>query len=152
MVSKAKSMVGKDTTPACNFCGESREKLELLLEGTDAFICDACVRHGGKLLTERATKAGLEHAFELITLHVAPYSPTELVTSSRTFPLRVRADLQAAVDNLLTQRATKCVGIHVPYRHEAIGISSLLHSGQHAIRIAPLPFEDVDTGEALPVS
>ena len=152
MPRSAKSRVKKGKAPACSFCGEDKEKVDLLLKGKGAFICDACLRHGGKMLTERATRAGLEHAFELITLHVAPLSPSELVSASRSFPLRVRADLQTAVDEVFTERATKTVGIHVPHRHEAIGISSLLHSGQHAIRIAPLQFEDVDTGEALPVS
>ena len=152
MASPTKSKARQSNAPACSFCGESHEKVDLLLKGEGAFICDACVRHGGRMLTERATRAGLEHAFELITLHVSPLSPTELVTSSRTFPPGVRPDLQAAVDEVLTRRATKCVGIHAPYRHEAVGISSLLDSGQHAIRIAPLQFEDVDTGEAAPVS
>ena len=141
---------GYASSPACNFCGESKERVELLLEGKGAFICDACVRHGGKLVIERAARAGVEHAFELITLHVSPISPSELVSSSRTFPLRVRADLQSAVDEILTERATKTVGIHVAYRHEAIGISSLLAIGNNAVRLAPLQFEDVDTGDDAP--
>ena len=152
MPSPAKSKTGKDKdkAPVCNFCGESSGKVELLLKGKGAYICDACIRHGGKLVFERAANAGIEHAFELIALHLSPISPSELVSSSRTFPLRVRADLQSAVDELLTERATKTVGFHVPYRHEAIGISSLLSTGRNAIRIAPLQFEDVDTGDEVP--
>ncbi|MDJ0945463.1 MAG: AAA family ATPase [Kiloniellales bacterium] len=150
MPSPAKSKSRKDEAPVCNFCGESRDQVELLLKGKGAFICDACIRHGGKLVVARAASAGIENAFELIALHVSPISPNELVSSSRTFPLRVRADLQSAVDELLTDRATKTVGIHVPYRHEAIGISSLLSTGRNAIRVAPLQFEDVDTGDDVP--
>ncbi len=150
MPNPAKSKTRKDKAPICSFCGESNDEVELLLKGKSAFICDACIRHGGKLIVERAARAGIEHAFELIALHVSPISPSELVSSSRTFPLCMRADLQLAVDELLTARATKTVGIHVAYRHEAIGISSLLSTGRNAVRVAPLQFEDVDTGDEAP--
>lgn len=104
------------------------------------------------MLIKRWAKKQFKYAFELIASYVAPLSLTELVSSSRAFPLRVRVDLQAAVEELLTSRANHILGIHNPYGHEPISLASLLDTGEDAKLIAPLQFEDVDIGEDSPVS
>ena len=144
-------MAAETESRKCDFCGEGVERVGLLLAGQGANICDACIRHGFETLRERDSKKTFRFAFERIESHIAPLAMTELVSSSRSFPLRVRADLQAAVDDLLTARADHQVGVANPQSHAPVTLSTLLNVGSRSRLISPLQFEEVDIGEAAPV-
>src|SRR2546425_13308324 len=55
----------------------------------------------------------------------------ELVTSSRTFPLSARVDVQIALEKLFAQDpVANLLGVHTQYRHETLTVSHLsLFSG-----------------------
>jgi len=77
----------------------------------------------------------------------------ELVTSSRTFPLSARVDVQVALEKLFaTQSDAKLLGIHTQHpSFETLTISHLI-SNQHAPAvIGPLQHEEIDIGDTLPI-
>src|SRR5260370_60312 len=75
----------------------------------------------------------------------------DLVTSSRTFPLTARVDLQFALEKLFSQeRDTKLVGVHTQYQHETLTVAHLLGNQHFPVVVAPLQHEEIDIGETLP--
>jgi len=75
----------------------------------------------------------------------------DLVTSSRTFPLTARVDVQFALEKLFSQdRDTKLVGVHTQYQHETLTVAHLLGNQHFPVVVAPLQHEEIDIGETLP--
>jgi ATPase family associated with various cellular activities (AAA) len=87
----------------------------------------------------------LQRHFEKIALH-------ELVTASREFPATARLDLQVAINEILTGplEVKQMVGVHAPHGFETTTFSHLIVDSDHAILIAPLQYDDIDTGETAP--
>jgi len=76
-----------------------------------------------------------------------------LTTTSRSFPVTARFDLQSA---LLAGIADRCSvkhlsGVQVPYAFQTLSSSGMSLDRDRAAIIAPLEHEDVDIGEAVPV-
>ena len=95
----------------CGFCGQYECHVQSLIAGPSGYICDACVGKATELLAERpggnGTPAGEmlslgvkrdEFAYSVIREHFHPVKMTDIVTASRVFPARMRADLQKALD------------------------------------------------------
>lgn len=85
--------------------------------------------------------------------HFAPNVLHELVTATREFPLTARLDLQVAIEEILTgSLAPKAqFGMHVIYGgHETLTFAHLLMERDHAVLIAPLQYDEIDIGEAMP--
>jgi hypothetical protein len=76
--------------------------------------------------------------------------PTDLVTSSRTFPAYLRADLQRALDAIVPASA-KAIGIHVEYEQDTVRWPSLIDIGRNPATVAPLAYDAVDVGEDEPL-
>jgi len=75
----------------------------------------------------------------------------DLVTSSRTFPLTARVDVQLALEKLFSQdRDAKLVGVHTQYQHETLTVAHLLGNQHFPVVVAPLQHEEIDIGETLP--
>jgi hypothetical protein len=93
----------------------------------------------------------------LLEGHFAPASLQSVVISERTFPQRVRADLQRAVDQLLEGSAITVSHFSgVRKRHlspyEGLSFSELLVPDPHDLVVATPPqFEEIDIGEEKPV-
>jgi hypothetical protein len=89
---------------------------------------------------------------DLIKQHFAAYAPHELVSSTRAFPATARLDLQSALAETLSGalQPSKQVGVHRQYAHETLSFSELLVDGDHAPMIAPLQYDEIDAGEAMP--
>lgn len=78
-------------------------------------------------------------------------SLTELVASSRSFPITSRVDLQAALEQIFKKRVeAKLVGFHAQYFHETVTIAHLARDGDHPVVIAPLQYDEIDFGEVRP--
>lgn len=93
------------------------------------------------------------HLVELtVKKHFSGCKLHELVTASRTFPVTARVDLQLALDELLTKpgRAT-LFGVHRQYAHETLTFANLIGDVHYPAVIAPLQYDEVDIGDALPV-
>jgi len=91
--------------------------------------------------------------FSLLAKHFSDYASEDIVTTTRVFPIRMRADLQKALDGMLKAIETpvRSVGLHQQHSYSAIQYPDLLATGHQAVRIGPLQYEDVDVGEEAPV-
>src|SRR5437667_12311540 len=75
----------------------------------------------------------------------------QLVTSSRTFPLSARVDVQFALEKLMSRNPdAKLLGLHTQYGHETMTIAHLIGNRHNPVIIGPLQHEEIDIGEALP--
>lgn len=88
----------------------------------------------------------LRKHFRVANLH-------QLVTASRSFPIAARVDLQSALLDILDVRfrVTHRSGIQAGYAFQTFTFSMLSLDRDQAPVIAPLEYEDVDIGEAVPV-
>jgi len=78
----------------------------------------------------------------------------ELVTATREFPATARLDLQAAIAEVLAGalQSKKTLGAHAAHSFETVTFSHLLVAGDNnAVLVAPLQYDEIDTGEAVPV-
>ena len=75
----------------------------------------------------------------------------ELVTSSRTFPVTSRVDLQTAFNRIFEkQHQARLVGFHAQYTHETVTFSHLIRDGDDPVVVAPLQYDEIDYGEVAP--
>jgi hypothetical protein len=125
-----------------------------MIAGDSGFICEECVRRCAALLdarTDSTPPSVLEdrYLFQRLDRHFAPYRPQDLLTTSRTYPVRQQADLQRALDTLLGERRIPVdfVGIYSEYRHDSVSFSKLLERSHSAVRGAPEQYEEVEIGE-----
>jgi hypothetical protein len=77
----------------------------------------------------------------------------ELVTSTREFPATARLDLQTAVAEVLSGplQPKKVLGAHAHHEFETITFSHLLVENENAVLVAPLQYDEIDAGDALPM-
>src|SRR5262245_36577117 len=122
---------------ACAFCEKREWQVEYLVEGRSAYICNECVTVSTDLLAQqRASPEGApaqrivqgftrperSFAFEVIGAHFAPLPPDTLVTATRTFPARMRVDLQRSLDRYVDgQQARAFHGLHYRFSYETVG-------------------------------
>jgi ATPase family associated with various cellular activities (AAA) len=77
-----------------------------------------------------------------------------LVTSIRNFPATARLDLQSALTEVLSGplEPKKVLGAHAAYSHETVTFSHLIVERDNtAVLIAPLQYDEMDTGGPMPV-
>jgi len=89
------------------------------------------------------------YACEALNWHFPGTPPSALVTRLRQFPLHMQADVQVAIDRLLSS-SIGFFGIHEEYR-DSLDFAQLLREGRNAQALAPPQYLDVDVGEAAPV-
>lgn len=91
-------------------------------------------------------------AGEALQAHFGKVSIQELVTSSRTFPITSRVDLQATLEQFLTKQfKADLIGFHSQYGgHETITVAHLVRAGDYPVVVSPLQYEEVDVGEVAP--
>jgi hypothetical protein len=73
-----------------------------------------------------------------------------LVSTSRTFPITARVDLQRALDATFQPGDARLLGLHAPYAHQNITIAQILTTQHYPVAIAPLQHDEVDIGEPEP--
>lgn len=138
----------------CQFCHHTASDVSQMIAGDSGFICDECIRRCASLLDAQtpATEqeaGGDRYLHQRLHRHFAPVRPNELLTTSRTYPLRQQADLQKALDLLFGERQipSNFVGIHSQYRHETVTFSKLLERSRSAVQAAPAQYEEVEIGQ-----
>jgi ATP-dependent Clp protease adapter protein ClpS len=137
--------------PRCSFCGKKSEDVKALFQGQGAHICGECVLASAEALSAGANRQRFNHVYELLEWHFAGCSKETIASTTRSFPDRVRADLQLAANSLFTLPALKTVGVHGGYAYEETSVSSLLQRDRNAKTIGPLRYQDVDIGDAEPI-
>ena len=86
--------------------------------------------------------------------HFGNVSASDLRVAERRFPFRVRADLQRAVERVMSDgaRITHFFGVHKPYAHEGLDFATLLANDPNYPPVAVPPhYEEIDIGEDQPV-
>ena len=141
----------------CQFCHSTAGSVEHMIAGDSGFICNRCVEAcasmlgpGAEVTPQQAGGADRADSYvsQRLVRHFAPMRPHEVFGTSRAYPLRQQADLQAALDDLFGERRVpeNFVGIRQHYRHEVVDFSKLLETTHGAIEVAPAQLEDIDIG------
>lgn len=75
------------------------------------------------------------------------------MTASREFPATARLDVQTGVEGLLKGplEPRRILGVHAVFSHQTPTFADLIVEGPNAFLIAPLQYDEIDTGEAMPV-
>lgn len=149
---------------SCAFCGRREAQLTHLLEGRDASICGSCVEEAsallaeaspkpeGKELTLRAARNRRRFAFQAIQEHFDGFTPEQIVTSYRVFPIRMRPDLHRAMEEDLSAEQEGFYGLHAAHSgYETQPFAALLRQTSDAAALVPARYEEVDVGEREPV-
>ena len=95
------------------------------------------------------TEPTFAYACEAIDWHFSGTPASDLVTTLRRFPLHMAADVQVALDRLLSSPAG-FFGIHEEFRQE-LDFSRLLRDGRQAQALAPPQYLEIDIGDETPV-
>lgn len=135
----------------CGFCGKAQNQTKLLYKGRGVYICDQCILNGAVHLSAGVTQQQFKFAHELLSWHFAGLRKDEIVTSMRSFPERMRADLQVAVEQAFSPGALKLVGIDIEHSYEPLTFAALMKDDRYPKVLAPLQYHDVDIGESTPV-
>nr|MDJ0740357.1 ATP-dependent Clp protease adaptor ClpS [Gammaproteobacteria bacterium] len=134
----------------CSFCGKASSAVPKMFAGQRADICSECVARSAGELASLLPTARVHFIWELLDWHFGDRSIDEFVKTVRTYPGRVRADLQVAVEAIFDSSAVRIVGFAQSYGYERCDLSSLWRSGRNAIGVAPISFEELDIGEGEP--
>ena len=135
----------------CSFCQKASTDVEKMIGGRNGAICDECIVSSSRMLKNNISTAKFHFTHQLLDWHFGSVSPDEIVKTSRSYPGRVRADLQLAIDELFTSKAIRRIGIKQKYRHDSIDLMSLWEKGRNPHGLAPISYEEIDVGELEPV-
>jgi ATP-dependent Clp protease adapter protein ClpS len=135
----------------CKLCGTLSGMNRLFLKGSVTLVCDDCMYEITSNQPGITRTKQFDYACEALAWHFARTPRDQLVASSRLFPGHMRADVQAAVDELFCASPVRFFGIHEPHRYETLTIAALTRDGRDAAATAPAQYHDVDIGESAPV-
>ncbi len=135
---------------ACSFCLKKKSQVKQLIAGPKANICNECIDVSLKLMADEASNFDFVFIHELLNWFFQAKQPESITTTSRTYPERVRADLQSAVEAEIDDNALRRIGINSDYSYDQINIASLLTPNRDSKKIAPIRYEEVDIGETQP--
>ena len=136
---------------SCGFCGVPPPADQVLFQGKSAYICDDCILVAASHLTSASNRKKFKYTHEAIAWHFAGIPQDQLVATSRLFPGHMRADIQAAMDQIFSASPIRFFGVYEQQRYETLTIAALMKSGEWAPTIAPAQYEDVDVGDDRPV-
>jgi len=112
-------------------------------------------RNGWRLGVRREEKAPPRTLVaNLIRDHFRPVAIDDITISERSFPFRVRADLQRAIDRLFGSKTTirHFCGVRQDYSHNTLTLSACIASGDHNPPVAvPPQYEEIDVGDEQPL-
>ncbi len=134
----------------CSFCDKASTVVSKMFSGKQAYICSECVARCAGNLADLLPTARVRFIWELLDWHFGDRAIDEFVKTIRTYPGRVRADLQVAVEALFDAHAVRTVGFKQQYGYEKCDLSSLWRSGRDAMGVAPISYEELDIGEDEP--
>jgi len=135
----------------CDFCGAPQAQVATLYGTRAARICDTCVLQASAHLSGNLKSAKFKHAKEILEWHFAGTRIEDLVTSTRVYPERTRADLQQALDEIFPAKTVHLVGVKGNYAYEELTFADLLQVQREAKRLTPVQYADLDVGDDTPV-
>jgi len=132
----------------CDLCGAG-DVTEISLGSRTVCLCGACLSAVKRAPAELPDQK-FDYVCHALAWHFADVARAELVTTARDFPAHMRADIQIALDTLLSSPA-RFFGVHEDGRYEMLSFSRLMRDGRAAQAIAPPQYQDVDVGDEMPV-
>jgi hypothetical protein len=108
----------------------------------------------GRRLAGRRTPGHPQYLSWLLQRHFRPAPVDALSIAEREFPLRVRADIQSALDGLVVElfSARSVHGLRHEYSPEGIRLANCtLPNHGSPTQVVPAEYEDVDVGGDVPV-
>lgn len=91
---------------------------------------------------------------KLVRSHLSPMLPESMCVTERSFPFRVRADLQRAIDQLFDSESaiSHFCGVRKEYSHDGIALADCFVESHHSPTVSvPPQYEEVDVGDAEPI-
>ena len=140
-------VVGQD---ACTICGTPNPHAGAMYHNAGKNICDSCTLMAAQHLSESVAVAQFKYAYEALAWHFGTTSLTNIETSVRSFPLRTRADLQLAFDQVLAPPMVRQLGIKSGYRYQSVEFADLWETDRSAQAIVPVQYTELDIGEDMP--
>ena len=102
-------------------------------------------------MSMKQSKTSLPLAQNQLKRHFRNHPLQSLITSSRTFPVTARVDVQRALETIFSrQPRAQLLGLHNSYAHDTLTFAHLLANQHDPVVISPLQHEEVDIGEAIP--
>lgn len=135
---------------SCTICGKPDGHARNMYRKGDASLCEACILEAAGHLSDEVATTQFVHAHDALSAHFGPVSLSNLEVSIRHFPLRVRADLQLAFDEILSPDLVRQFGIKPGYRYQSIEFADLWATGNSAQMIVPVQYTEMDIGEESP--
>lgn len=90
-------------------------------------------------------------ALNTLAAHFGDIRIDQLVTSTRTFPVTARVDLQKSLDQMLSGKYNaRLLGVYRSYGYSTLKIADFLDDEHNAVKIAPLQYEEIDAGDEYP--
>jgi ATP-dependent Clp protease adapter protein ClpS len=130
----------------CTFCGEFFGDHRFSLKGKTTIVCDDCMSEIRGRLPDVSNKE-FKLTFHALAMHFLDTPADELVSTSRTFPGHMRADVQVGVDKLLSEAPLRFFGIYDEHRYETLNFAALTRGTRNAYAIAPAQYHEVDIGD-----
>jgi ATPase family associated with various cellular activities (AAA) len=123
--------------------------LEATHEKGSLLVRIAAIIDDGNMKKPKASSLPL--AENQLKRHFRKHQLQSLITSSRTFPITARVDVQFALEKIFSrQSGAQLLGLHNNYGHETLTFAHLLANQHDPVVISPLQHEEVDIGEAMP--
>ena len=151
LVGRVSDVTKTSNAIACGFCGKMQADCKFIYQGRGVYICDTCVINGSRALQTATPGSAMRNIYELLDWHFGAVPETDVVSVERTFPLRMRADLQRALDDVLKRDGVRVVGIHGGNSYEAITFAALFGERRYPKTMGPLQYEEVDIGSEDPM-
>lgn len=137
---EGRRVAGQD---ACAICGKPESQAVVMYRKVDGGICDACVVEAAAKLSAKVTDAQFRFAHEILAWHFEGIGLSELESSVRSFPMRMRADLQLALDQVLKPRTIRQLGIKPGYRYQPVEFADLWERERQAQAIVPVQYTEL---------
>lgn len=144
---RGSEVIGQDS---CTACGKPDGHVLTMFRKGEVLICDSCILEATEHLSESISATQFKYAYEVLSWHFGPTNLSHIETSVRSFPLRVRADLQLAFDQILSPGTVRQCGVRAGYRYQSVEFADLWETGQSAQTIVPVQYTELDIGEEYP--
>ncbi|MBN8817862.1 MAG: ATP-dependent Clp protease adaptor ClpS [Sphingomonas sp.] len=140
-------VVGQDS---CTVCGKPEGHTGYMYRKGDVLICDGCILDASEHFSDAVSFTQFKHAYEALSAHFGAMGLSDIETSVRSFPLRMRADLQLGFDQILSPNTTRQLGIKAGYRYQSMEFADLWETGNSAQIIVPVQYAELDVGDESP--
>lgn len=136
----------------CHWCEEAVGEVVVQLSGKTRLYCEECIdeiaRRAPGFMPHRQEYS---FAFEVIQRHFELVDYDELVSTTRQFPAHMRADLQAALDELFSAEPIKFFGIRQHYSNDTLFFAKLCEDRDGAYALAAAQFLEIDVGDVTAI-